>query len=103
MIHKRRRIPLDQVLRREMEDEEFAFYFERERVISAIARAVRDARLNARLTQAEVAKRAKTSQGVIARLESGNDRRIPSLDLLGRIAKALKARLRVSFQKQKAA
>lgn len=100
---KTKRIALKDVLKKEMKDPEFKFYFEREKAISECARLVRDARFKAGLTQMELAHRAKTSQAVIARLESGADQRIPSLDLLERIAGALKARLMLSFEYRRAA
>lgn len=100
---KNKRIPLGDVLAEELKDAEFGFYFERERAISKIARIVRMGRLKVGLTQAHLAKKAMTSQTVIARLESGTDKRIPSLDLLERIAHALKVKLRVSFEYPKAA
>jgi DNA-binding XRE family transcriptional regulator len=103
MKARRRRIELKHALARELKHQEFSFYFERERAILEIARVVRDARLRAGLTQAEIAKRARTSQSAIARLESGADRRIPSLDLLDRIAGALQARLHVRFEQKRAA
>ena len=98
MKAKRKRLTLKEVLSRELKDPEFSFYFQREQAISEIARLVRDARLKAGLTQAQLAKKAQSSQVVIARLESGTDQRIPSLDLLERIASALKAKLLVRFQ-----
>jgi len=93
-----KRIALKDVLKRELKDPEIGFYFEREKSISEIARLVRDARLKAGLTQVQLAKKALTSQAVIARLESGTDRRVPSLDLLERIAGALKAKLLLRFE-----
>jgi len=98
MKAKRNRVTLKEALSRELKDPEFSFYFQREQAISEIARLVRDARLKAGLTQAQLAKKAQSSQVVIARLESGTDQRIPSLDLLERIASALKAKLLVRFQ-----
>lgn len=95
---KNKRISLGDVLKKELKDPEFSFYFQHERSISKIARLIRDARLKAGVTQAELAVRAKTTQSVIARLESGTDQRTPSLDLLERIARALKAKLLVSFE-----
>ncbi|MDO8461892.1 MAG: helix-turn-helix transcriptional regulator [Deltaproteobacteria bacterium] len=103
MKTRSKRIALKEVLRKELKDSEFHFYFEREKAISEIARLVREARQKASLTQAALAKRAKTSQTVIARLETGMDERIPSLELLERIAQALKARLMVSFKYKAAA
>jgi ribosome-binding protein aMBF1 (putative translation factor) len=98
MKTKSKRIALKDALPRELKDPEFSFYFQREKVISEIARLVRDARLKAGLTQAQLAKKAQSSQVVIARLESGTDARVPSLDLLERIANALKAKLLVRFE-----
>ena len=103
MKSKQKRVALKDVLKKELKDSEFSFYFEHEKAISAIARLVRDARQKATLTQTELAKRAKTSQAVIARLESGMDQRIPSLDLLERIAHALKAKLMLRFDYRAAA
>lgn len=97
------RIPLKKVLNEELKDPEFRVYFQKEQAISRIARMIRNARRKANFTQSELAKRASTSQAVIARIESALDTRIPSLDLLERIAKALKARLLISFQYDKAA
>jgi transcriptional regulator with XRE-family HTH domain len=91
------------VLKRELKDAEFSFYFERERAISDLARLVRGARLRDGLTQSALARKAKTTQGVIARLESGTDRRMPSLDLLERISRAFKAKLMIGFEYKKAA
>ena len=103
MKAKNKRITLKDVLKREPKDPEFSLYFQREKAISEIARLVRDARLKAGLTQAQLAKKARSSQVVIARLESGSDGRIPSLDLLERIANALKAKLLVRFEYKKVA
>lgn len=98
MKAKRKRIALRDVLKRELRDPELSFYYQREKAISEIAQLVRDARIRAGLTQAQLAEKAKSSQVVIARLESGNDDRVPSLDLLERIARALKAKLLVRFE-----
>ncbi len=58
-----------------------------------IARAIIDARINKKLTQKEIAKRAKTGQAVISRLENMTAK--PSLSLLQRVAEALNARLEI--------
>ena len=62
----------------------------------AIAAALIEARSRAGLTQAQVARRMKTTQTVIARLESGRAK--PSTRTLGRFAAAVGARLRISFE-----
>jgi len=56
----------------------------------AIARAIITARAAAGLTQAELARRMRTSQSYIARLESG--RTLPTMRTFLRIAKATKTR-----------
>ena len=102
-MKKTKHITLDEVLKEQLKDPEFRFYFERARAIRNIAELVLKARKKAKLTQSQLAKKAQTTQAVIARLESGNDRRTPSLELLKRIARALNARLQVSFDFDRAA
>ena len=103
MKGKSKRIALKDALKRELKDPEFKFYYQREKAISEIAQMVRDGRLRAGLTQAQLAEKAQSSQVVIARMESGTDDRVPSLDLLDRIASALKAKLLVRFEYKKVA
>ena len=62
----------------------------------ALARALIEARTRADLTQAELAKRMKTTQSTVARLESG--RVHPSTRTLERIARATGTQLRISFE-----
>lgn len=57
------------------------------------------ARAASGLTQAEVAKRAGTTQSVIARLESGAGSHSPSVATLRRYAKALGYRLEIKLVK----
>ena len=77
----------DPEVRREYDalEEEFALILE-----------VAKARQRAGLSQAELAKRMKTTQSTIARLESG--RGLPSTRTLGRFAKATGHRLKISFE-----
>ncbi len=56
-----------------------------------IASALIEARIEGKITQAELAKRANTGQAVISRLENMNAR--PSLSLIQRIAEALGLRV----------
>lgn len=62
----------------------------------AIAEALIDARAKANLRQEDVARRMKTSQTAIARLESGRGN--PSLKTLRKYAKATGTKLKLSFQ-----
>ena len=63
----------------------------------ATARAVLRARLAAGLTQEDLARRMRTTQSAIARLESGRVR--PSTRTLERLAQATGTRLRIVFEK----
>lgn len=58
------------------------------------------ARAEAGLTQAQVAKRAGTTQSAIARLESGALKHSPSIATLQKYAKALGYRVEVKFVKE---
>jgi transcriptional regulator with XRE-family HTH domain len=62
----------------------------------ALAAAVAKARKRSGLSQAELARRMKTTQSTIARLESGHGR--PSTRTLDRFAKATGHRLKISFE-----
>ena len=75
----------------------FRSEYDREFLINAIAKMTIDLRHSAKLSQEELAKKARTTQAVIARIESGKDERVPSIALLARIAEASHARLNISF------
>ncbi|MFQ5673394.1 MAG: multiprotein-bridging factor 1 family protein [Nitrospinales bacterium] len=61
-----------------------------------LAHVLIEARMTAGLTQAQLARRMKTTQSVIARLESG--RTHPSTKTLERLAKATGTRLQINFE-----
>lgn len=62
----------------------------------ALMAEVAKARMRAGLSQAQLAKRMKTTQSAVARLESG--RGMPSTRTLSRFAKATGHRLKISFE-----
>ncbi len=62
----------------------------------ALIAAVAKARMRSGLSQAQLAKRMKTTQSAIARLESGRGR--PSTRTLIRFAKATGHKLKISFE-----
>ncbi len=74
------------------------FYYEEERAKSEIAVAIRAARQHAHMTQAKLAEKVGTTQSVIARLESGTDKRNASLPFLARIATACGGNLEIGFR-----
>ena len=61
----------------------------------AVARAIIAARASRGITQHELARRMKTSQSYVARLESG--RSLTSMRTVVRVAKALRAHPRIEF------
>ncbi len=65
----------------------------------ALAGALIKARAAAEMTQEQVAEAMGTTQGVVARLESGRVK--PSTRTLERFAKATGTRLRISFEPQR--
>lgn len=87
----------DDFVNEQLQDKAFRKVFNRERVISELVQTVINYRKDANMTQAALAKRCNTTQQVIARLEKGNNNRLPSLDLLARIAAALGKELTVSI------
>lgn len=92
------RATVRELFREDFKDPDFVVWFEEERAKSEIALRIARARKAAGLTQAELAKRVDTTQSVIARLESGSDRRMPSLPLLARVFAALNKRLVLEFK-----
>ena len=89
---------LDEAIKSQMKDEKFASEFARQQIISEIAQKVYNLRINAGLTQTKMAKESNTTQQVIARIEGGKDTRMPSIDLLSRIANAAGKSIRVTFK-----
>lgn len=65
----------------------------------ALAEALIEARAQAGLSQEQVAKRMKTSQPAVARLEGGKAN--PSIGTLRRYGKATGSRLKISFERAK--
>lgn len=96
-------VPLRKVLEKKFKDPSFRHYFNESKALSNLCHSISQARHTRGFTQAALAKSCGTTQSVIARLESGNNGRMPSLELLGRVAKALKLNLVVGFESQRAA
>jgi len=91
-------ITLKKVIEQNLKDPSFRRLYKRERLINAIAKMVYRIRSASGLTQSQLAQKANTTQPVIARLESGSDKRSPSLDLLSKIAEATGSVLNISFK-----
>jgi ribosome-binding protein aMBF1 (putative translation factor) len=95
-----RRIRVDSLHKDWMKDPRYRReYAVLEEEFSLVA-ALIEARTRAGLTQEQVARRMKTTQAVIARLEGGGSK--PSTRTLERYAEATGSRLRISFEPQRA-
>jgi ribosome-binding protein aMBF1 (putative translation factor) len=81
-----------------LHDPEIRMHYKQEKAKTHVAYAVKAARTRAGLTQAELAEKIGTPQSVIARLESVNDTRTPSLDLLASVTAACDAELELGFR-----
>ncbi len=93
------RSDLDKHIERHLKDKEFKIYFERAEAKRKIAQEIAALRKANHLTQEQLAKEVGTKQQVISRIESPNDKRMPSLEFLDRIAKAFNRRLVISLQR----
>lgn len=78
-----------------LKNPEFRKIYEETRFEREIAHALIRARIEKHLTQAQLAKKLKTKQSVISRVESGQT--TPSLSFLKRLAQALNVSLKVQF------
>jgi ribosome-binding protein aMBF1 (putative translation factor) len=87
---------LSMLQRRLLKDPEVRKHYDAMEEEFALMAEVAKARARSGLSQAELAKRMKTTQSAVARLESG--RGLPSTRTLGRFAKATGHRLKISFE-----
>lgn len=86
--------------RRWSEDDEYREAYDALGEEFDLAGALIEARTAAGLSQAQLARRMKTSQSYIARIEGGRVR--PSTDALERFAQATRTRLRIIFEPEAA-
>ena len=98
-MKKNNRYTLKKYLRKKSKDEEFCFHFRSAGMHLKLARMVEKLRLKSKLTQAELARRAKVSQPMIARLERGDQSRIPTLATITKILRALNYKLDLVIKK----
>lgn len=87
----------DEMLKEELEDPEFKKEYAALEEEFEVARQIIDLRLKNGLTQKELARRVKTSQSCIARLESGTYKNL-SLSFLRRVGEALGVQPHVKFE-----
>jgi ribosome-binding protein aMBF1 (putative translation factor) len=92
----RKLIPVDEAVARWRKDPAYVKAYDALEEEFALVSEIIKARAAAGLTQQELAKRMKTTQGAIARLESGTT--LPSTRTLKRFATATGHKLKISFE-----
>lgn len=88
-MKKARGKDFDKVLQEKLKDDHFRFLYDQRRFYLEVAHMVAELRAKRALTQEELAKKAGVSQPMIARLEKGDQRRIPTFETLHKILHAL--------------
>ena len=88
-------ITFDQYLKEQLKDPTFRKEWERTEAAYQVTRELIRARIEGKISQRELAKKAKTTQAVLSRIE--NMTVSPSIGLLQRIAQALGKNLEVKF------
>jgi DNA-binding transcriptional regulator YiaG len=87
--------PAGPYIQKKIENKTIRILVDEEKTKTEISRIVSIARKMAGLSQREFARLAGTTQAVVARLELGTDRRVPSLMLICRLLKAANAHLEI--------
>ena len=91
-----KRIRVDDLHKNWMKDSKYRREYQALEEEFSLVNALIEARARAGLTQEEVARRMKTTQAVVARLEGGGSK--PSTRTLERYAEATGSRLRIIFE-----
>jgi ribosome-binding protein aMBF1 (putative translation factor) len=87
---------LEDDLKRRLKNPAFQKAWKESEVEYSLAKQLIEKRLKKKLSQRSLAKRAKTTQAIISRIETMNAN--PSLNTLRRIATVLDAKLQITFQ-----
>lgn len=90
---KKRTLDVETWIREKLKDPKFKAEYDALEAEFALARELIGARVKAKLTQEQVARRMGTSQSAVARMESG--RRLPSTSSLVKYAKAVGRELKI--------
>lgn len=94
--HRKDIYRLEDVINKQEKDHEFKILLDKARLRVAIARQIKIAREEAGLSQSELADALGISQPMIGRLEGLKDNRLPSIELLAKIASITKKKLVVN-------
>ncbi|HLG18759.1 MAG TPA: helix-turn-helix domain-containing protein [Bdellovibrionota bacterium] len=95
-MKNRRGQSFEELLARQLRKKEVRFLFDERRFYLQVAHLISELRAKVGLSQLELAKRARVTQPLIARLERGDRQRTPTFDMVFRILKALGYSLELS-------
>ena len=98
---KTKAVGLDEILNRELKNNDFKLLFDEHNFYLQIAHLISDLREKTGLSQSDLAKKAAVSQPMIARLEKGDHQRTPTFDTVYKILKALGYEMSINVQKVK--
>ena len=90
-----KKITLNQYLKEKLKNPDFRKQWAESEIQYQVTRQLVKARLEKNLSQRNLAKKAKTTQAVISRIENMSVN--PSLDMLEKIAGALDKKLQINF------
>ena len=96
---KNRSVSLDDVLAKELKNDEFRMNFDEHRFYLQIAHLISDLRSRTGISQVELAKRSGVSQPMVARLEKGDSSRTPTFDTIFKVLRALGYQMSINVQK----
>ncbi|MBI3016676.1 MAG: helix-turn-helix domain-containing protein [Deltaproteobacteria bacterium] len=97
-------IALETIIARQLKkDNALKIQFDERRFYLQIAHLISDLRARSGLSQTELAKSAGVKQPLIARLEKGDQRRVPTFDTIYRILKSLGYQLAINIVPEKKA
>ena len=89
---------LDDIIQESCKDKEFKDLYDKELIKNNLSHLLVETRQNQGLTQEELAKMVDTKQASISRLEKGSSDKLPSLEFLYKISKALNKKLIIKFE-----
>lgn len=85
----RKGIPLEEILERKLKNPQFRIRFEERRFYLQAGRLISDLRKKVGMTQSQLAAASGLSQPMIGRIETGDQRRVPTFSTMYRILLAL--------------
>jgi transcriptional regulator with XRE-family HTH domain len=94
-------IRFEDILAKELKNSEFKMAFDEHRFYLQIAHMLSELRTRAGLSQTELAKRAKVSQPMLARLEKGDHLRTPTFETIFKVLRALGYSMSINVQKDR--